>query len=201
MQHIGPASQPFELSDGILAFCLYLSGVPFLTTRNIYSAETLRKLGFKGEVDLAEAALECVAANKKGDLKYLFKRPRELKALLKIFSDQERRLKDDTGDAMEAVHSLMEQYGAKEMTLNEAMMRIACIILKLRGPFLNRWKEQRPLVQINNAGREQVSETTATVRVPGGGTRTIPAKMVQYPGFKILSANASEKTKKRMGLE
>lgn len=187
-QHLGPASQPWETANGILAFCLYLAGVPFLTTRNLYTADTLRAHGFRGEVDLLEAAIACVASNKKGDLKYLFKRPRELKRLLEMFSDQERRLKDDEGDAMEVIHALMESYAAKTIDLHEAVIRIACIILKLRGGFLSRWREQEPLVQIDNPGR---SKSFPDAR---GGKTTV------YPGFKIVSANVSEETRKRMQL-
>ena len=198
-QHLGPAQQPWETSDGILAFCLYLAGVPFLTTRNLYTADTLRALGFSGETDLLEAANQCVAARKKGNLKYLFRRPRELKRLLGVFTDQERRLADENGEAAEVIHALMEEYSAKTIDLHEALMRVACIVLKLRGGFMNRWRDRPPLVQIDNPGRPRSFETTATIRT-ARGTKTVPAKGVQYPGFKIISTNASEETKKKLGL-
>jgi hypothetical protein len=199
MQRLGPAQQPFELSDGILAFCLYLAGVPFLTTRNSYTADTFRKLGFKGEIDLIEAAKECVATNRKGDLKYLFGKSPELRGLLKIFSDQQARLQSDQGEAREVVRELMSSYAAAKISLEEAMMRIACIILKLRSPFLNRWKELPPLVVVHDSGRERRFKTSATVQTKSG-SKSVPAEGVQYPGFKVVSANASEKTKKRLGL-
>jgi hypothetical protein len=186
-QSFGPGDQPWETSDGILAFSLYLSGVQFLTTRNLYTAETFRALGFTGEVDLLEAAKQCVAARKKGNLKYLFQRPP--KRLLEIFTDQERRLKEDNGDAMAALHALMESYAAKEIDLHEALTRISCLILKLRGNFLNHWRDQPPLVQIDNPGKPR------TVATAGGMGKT-----TQFPGFRIVSANASDETKKQMGL-
>jgi hypothetical protein len=191
MQRLGPAQQPFELSDGILAFCLYLAGVPFLTTRNIYTAETFRKLGFKGEIDLSEAARECVATNRKGDLKYLFARAPEIAGLLKIFSDQQEQVKSGKGDAKDVIRGLMERFSNGQISLEEALMRIGCLILKLRGPFLNSWKEQSPLVVAREPGTERKFKTSL------GGK---PAEGVQYPGFKIVSANASEETKKKMGL-
>jgi hypothetical protein len=199
-EHLGADSQPWETSNGILAFCLYLSGVQFLTTRNLYTADTLRALGFTGETDMLEAAKQCVASNKKGDLKYLFQRPRALKRLLEIFSDQERILQDEVGDAMDVVHDLMGAYAANRIDLHEAVMRIACLILKLRGGFLTGWREQSPLVQIDNPGKSRHFATTAVVQMPGGGTKVVPAKGVESPGFKIVSANASDATKKRMGL-
>jgi hypothetical protein len=137
MQRLGPAQQPFELSDGILAFCLYLAGVPFLTTRNRYSAATFKALGFSGEIDLCETALQCVAENRKGDLKYLFAKSPELRALLKVFTDQEAIIKQGKGkeNARDVIRELMQSFSREEISLEETLMRIACIILKLRGPF------------------------------------------------------------------
>jgi hypothetical protein len=192
MQRLGPAQQPFELSDGILAFCLYLAGVPFLTTRNTYTADTFRKLGFKGEIDLLEAARECVATNRKGDLKYLFALTPALRGLLKIFSDQQEQVKSGQGDVKDVIASLMQRFSNEEISLEEALMRIACLILKLRGPFLNSWKGRQPLVVVREPGPERIFKSSL------GGQ---PAKAVQYPGFKIVAAGASEKTKKKMGLE
>lgn len=199
-QNLGPATQPWETDKGILAFCLYLAGVPFLTTRNLYTADTLRAHGFRGETDLLEAARACVAANKKGNLRYLFKRPRELKGLLAIFTDQKRRIAEDDGDAMAAVHALMESYAEKTIDLHEAVMRIACLVTTLRGDFLSRWREREPLVQFDNPGRSRTFETTKTVQAPSG-TRTVPCTRTESPGFRIVSANVSDKTKKKMGLE
>jgi hypothetical protein len=189
MKRLGPSQQPFELSDGILAFCLYLAGVPFLTTRNLYTVETFKKLGFKGETDLLEAALECVAANKKGDLKYLFERTSDLRRLLKAFTDQQARVaaKGKDEDAGEVIQELMKDFAADKMDLDEALMRIGCLILKLRGPFLNRWKERAPLVAVPQPGKER-------------HFKTAKADGVEYPGFTIVAAGASAQTKAHLNL-
>lgn len=202
MQRIGPAQQPFELSDGILAFCLYLAGIPFLTTRNRYSVETFRALGFTGEIDLCEAALQCVKENRKGDLKYLFAKSPELRALLKAFTDQEAIIKQGKGkeSARDVIRELMQSFSREEISVDEALMRIACIILKLRGGFLNRWKEQTPWVVVPEPGRERKFKSSVSVQTPGGGNRNVPADGVEYPGFKVIPANASDELKKKMGL-
>lgn len=202
MNRIGPAQQPFELSDGILAFCLYLAGVPFLTTRNRYSAETFRGLGLRGEFDLCEAALQCVEENLKGDLKYLFGKTPDLRELIRIFSEQQELIKQAKGklEAKDVIRKLMERFARHEICLEETLMRIACVILKLRGPFLNRWKDQTPWVVVPDSARERKFKTSVAVETKGGGTRTVPADGVEYPGFKIIPANASPELKKKMGL-
>lgn len=201
MDRIGPAQQPFELSDGILAFCLYLAGVPFLTTRNRYSVETFRKLGFTGEIDLCETALRCVEENLKGDLKYLFAKSPELRGLLKIFSEQQELIKKEKGklEAKDVIRELMESFSRADISLEEALMRVACVILKLRGPFLNRWKDQVPWVVIHEPGQERKFKTTATVQSKSG-PQVVPADGVEYPGCQIIPANASDQLKKEMGL-
>lgn len=200
MERLGPAQQPFELSDGILAFCLYLAGLPFLTTRNLYTAEIFKALGFKGEIDLCETAQECVEQSIKGKVQYLFRKTPELRTLLKIFSDQQERVKTGEGDAKDVIRELMERFSRDEMSLEETLLRISCIILKLRGPFLNRWKEEVPLVAVINPGKPRKFKTTATVKLKGVGTETVPANGVEFPGFKWIRADASDEFKKEMGL-
>lgn len=202
MERIGPAQQPFELSDGILAFCLYLAGIPFLTTRNRYSVDTFKALGFKGEIDLCEAALQCVQENRKGDLKYLFAKAPGLRPRLNAFTDQQERIKAAKGklEAKDAIRDLMVGFSNQQISLEEAIMRIACVILKLRGPFLNRWKDQVPWVVIPEPGKERKFKTNVAVETPGGGSRNVPADVVEYPGFKVIPANASPALKKKMGL-
>ena len=109
MKRITTADQPFELQDGILAFCLYLAGVPFLTTRNLYTAETLKKLGYSGEVDMGDAALECVKKNVKGKVDYLFKRVKAISRLVKLFREQEAAISapDVEVEARDVAHSIM----------------------------------------------------------------------------------------------
>lgn len=199
MKRLGPAQQPFKVSDGILSFCLYLAGVPFLTTRNLYTKETFRKLGLSGEIDLCEAATDCVARNLKGDLKYLFRQSPNLRGLLKIFSDQQERIKEDKGEARDVIRGLMESYSRQEIELEEAVMRICCLVLKLRGPFLNQWKELPPLIAIPRPGEERKFKTQVNVRSKTG-SKFVPADGIEYPGFDIIPANASDELKKRMGL-
>lgn len=202
MKRFGAAQQPFELQDGIVAFCLYLAGVPFLTTRNLYKKENFIAHGFKGEVDLCEAALECVERNLKGKLEYLFAQSPELKGLLKVFSEQAAEIQTEKKDkqARDVIRDLMESFSREEISLEETVMRLACIILKLRSPFLNKWKERSPLVVIPHPGKERRFKTSAVVRGRNGAIKTVPADGVEYPGFDIISANASDKTKKHMGL-
>src|SRR6266699_2869458 len=101
VQRLGPEHQPFQTSDGILAFALYLAGVPFVTRqmwcRNTYTLELLRKLGFNGK-DVREAAKLAVKLGKKGNLQFLFQHADRLGELLHLFSKQEQRLKDAEGE-------------------------------------------------------------------------------------------------------
>jgi hypothetical protein len=153
-----------------------------------------------------------VEENIKGDLKYLFGKSPELRGLLKIFSEQQETIKqakgksasrtDSSGGELEAkdvIRELMERFSREEISLEETLMRIACIILKLRGPFLNRWKDQTPWVVIPEPGKERKFQSQVTVQTPRG-RKTVPADGVEYPGFKVIPANATPELKKKMGL-
>jgi hypothetical protein len=190
---LGPNSQPFETPNGILAFALYLAGVPFSDAdywcRNEYTIELLRRLGF-GDKGLPpiEAAKAAVAQGKKGELLFSFQRTGGIDELISLFQKEEAYLMTGDGEARSVFSTLLDSYKDGAISKPDAIIRLACVVLKMRIQFMNAWKILPPLIKFDNAGGLQ---TTANE----GGSKT-----ASHPGFKIISANASDKTKSEMGL-
>lgn len=202
MQALGPKDQPFETSDGLLAFSLYLAGVPFSdpTTPcfNEYDVPLLDSLGFGGKGLLPDqAAIAAVKANRPGRRKYLFQQSEELPALLIAFQDQENKLDSETEiEARDEILNLIKRIdvdtGAGNLLAAEErqqnVVRLGCTILKTRTQFMDMWKMLPPWIAFDsNQPSREVKHRD--------GSRT-----VKYKGFIKVSANASEKTKKRLGL-
>lgn len=205
MQKLSPSQIPFTTTDAVLAFCLYLVGVPFQNPkrplRNEYDIEILKKLGYRGEVDLLQAGRESLAAGKRGRIRYIFQNVPQLRSLLKIFSTQEKEIAapDSKVDAAKWQADLMEKVAKGEMKPQEALLRLNCVSLKTYVQFRNIWKELPGFVQIDKPGVPKHFDTQVTVQGKGG-RQTIPAKGVEYPGFTEVSTNASDKTLKKLGL-
>ncbi len=193
MNTINPGDRPLTTSNGILAFCLYLAGIPFLDDRrplaNFYDNDILKRLGFAG-MTLEEGARAALAAGKKGSVQYSFQWPAELDSLIEAFKVEEATVQESEGTITAEAKAIMESFAAKETDIQEALMRLGCLILKARGQFLNLWKERQDLalIRVPNAGK------TATRDGPRG------SKIVSNPGYRAVSLNASEGTRKEMKL-
>lgn len=190
-QVLGPADQPFETDDGMLAFALYLAGAPFandnLWCKNVYTVETLKKLGFSGQgLNPSQAALAAVKANKRGDVRFLFASLND--RLVKIFKDQEQLIEKEHRQGRELFRELIDRLSQGKMDREEFAVRLACVLLKTRSEFMNGWKQQDPRIRVMLPGKAQKQDL---------GARGI---VVTRPGFVEVGASASEETKRRLGV-
>jgi hypothetical protein len=193
MKTDSPADRPFITQNALLAFALYLAGIPFVDDAkpvlNIYDQEILKKLGFSG-MTIEEAADAALRAGKKGHVSYSFLFSEALPRLLKIFGEEEKSFNEETGTVTATVTDLIASIENGEVDRQEAIVRLASLILKSRGQFMNLWKARPDLamIRIPNAGKAEIREG------PKG------SKIVSNPGYRMVSLNASDKTKGKLRL-
>jgi hypothetical protein len=183
-QHFGPGNQAFRTQDALLAACLYFAGVPFWDERypciHRYSAEILKRLGYNG-MALEEAANKAFAARRRGSIEYFFKWPKEMRRLVQAFHDEESHVTRGQGTGAARLKEIME---LQNIEPEERLIRIACLILKMRLGFMRLWEKQIPRLRINNPGQPE--------QIRDGLTR--------FAGWKDIPLNASAELKKKMGL-
>lgn len=176
-------SQPFTTQDVALAFSLYLAGVPFADPAqpcfNLYDAEILARLGFRG-LTIEQAAQAAHDAGKKGEVRYIFARTPELNDLLNAYTAEQKAIADGEGTATEHLAKLIPDNPVTRL-------RAAAVILKLRPQFVNLWKAMDPLIRVPNHGPTKTEETAR-------------GKVTTSPGFRVVSLNASAETRKRLKL-
>lgn len=184
---------PFHTTDAVLAFSLYLAGIPFYDdTRpciNIYDESILKRLGFVG-LELEDAVRRAVAKKKKGHVEYAFQRTPALPMLLKAYQEQETMLKNDSGTAVEVVHRLLKSLTTETEVSPFTIIRLACIVLKMRIKFVSLWQDIVPLIRVHNEGESTTIEEDAET----GRVRR------RFPGFRLVSLNASQATKDKLKL-
>lgn len=185
---LGPGDQPYLTTDSILAFALYLAFTSFsddnMPCVNYYRPEDLRALGYKGLKPL-EAVTRAVEDGKRGTVEYMFRPPEQ--DLVGIFEDQREFIDKGEGLARDAIKNLIEDYKNNARGYEETIMRLVCTLIYTRAEFVSMWKKMVPLLRFDESMR---SEQTLS-----DGSR-----VVNYGGFRFVSANASEETKKRLGL-
>jgi hypothetical protein len=198
-QTVGPRDSPFETKDGQIAFALYLAGVEFWDDscwcRNVYTMDQLGRYGFRG-LDGREASKLAVAQSKRGNVTYYFRNGPQLQALLKEFHQQESELVQKEGTARDEYKLVLNDHRDGHLSDEQAAIRIACVILKMRMKFMNGWKEMLPFIHIDAGGqpiRERFPFTDAEGR-HGVGTR------VEFKGYKEFRADASDEALKKIGV-
>lgn len=183
-QYFGPGNQPFRTQDALLAACLYFAGVPFWDDRqpcfHRYDADILNRLGYSG-IPLEEAATKAWSAKKRGNIEYLFKWPKEMRHLIKAFHDEENQITKGEGTAAERLSYLM---GLENIETEERLIRVACLLLKMRLQFMRLWEKVVPRLRIQNPGEPE----------------ELGGNITRYPGWKEIPLNASDELKKKMGL-
>jgi hypothetical protein len=176
--------------DGVLAFAMHLSGVPFadesLWCVNYYTADILRKLGYSG-LSMREGAIRAVKDGKPGVLRFMLARPEN--EVIEAYAEQEREITAEGTDveAQVVLRQLLEDYRAGARPYGETVAKIACLILKMRIQFMNAWKDTVPLLRIDGQAQPE--------HIGMDGSKT-----VEMGGFKLISVNASDEIRKRMGL-
>lgn len=197
------AEQKFSTAEGMLSFCLYLAGCKFSDPRtpcfNIYDPEILSGLGFKGE-KLWDGAQRAWKQKSRGHVEWSFPLTGRTAELIKAYRDQREQMEKSDTKASEMVLEIMKSFAAGAMLPDEAILRVACVNLKIRADFMNLWKEMVPLLKIPKKGKTRRFDTTVTIPDGKGGSRTVPAKGVEKPGYDLVSLNASPETLKKMGL-
>ena len=184
IQHFGPNNQPFRTQDALLAFCLWSADVPFWDDRqpciHRYNADILKRFGYGG-LPIEDAAIKARAARKRGHVEYLFKWPKELRALIRAFHDEEHQIANRQGKASARNIEIME---LKNISGEERAIRSACLLMKKRPEFMRLWESVTPRLRIMNPGELE----------------EIGSNITRYPGWKELPLNATDELKKKMGL-
>lgn len=166
----------FDTDNTALAFSLRSAGVPWKDPANpcwnVYTPETLKRLGVR-------TVQEAVELGKPGKVTYFLDRPDNLKSLL------------DAWDKQGVESAKIEQGLPGEGFLNidpVDMVRILAHCLKGYAKFKSIWREVPPKLSVKNPGSVRKS------------TRADGSTVVKLPGRRIVSANASEATIKRLGI-
>jgi hypothetical protein len=193
---------PFKTGNAILAYCLHLAGVPWHDPDNpimvIYSGEILKKFT-NGEGkpiysgwELREAVRDAHDKGRRGHITYLFKKVPRLGLLHKAYVKQVKELEEGTGYVHELVQNVSQGLDAD---WDVTMVRLACIFLKMRVPFMEKWQDMIPWVIIPNEGRTTHSRGMANTRY-GVRDTLIEAS----PGWKMIPLNASKELLEKFGL-
>lgn len=191
---------PFKTGNAILAYCLHLAGVPWHDVNNpimvIYSPEILNKFTngegkpiYKGW-ELREAIKDAHDKGRRGHITYLFKKVPRLSLLLKAYSRQVKDLTEKTGYLHELVQDVSQDSEPDIM-----LVRLACIFLKMRVPFMEKWQDMIPWVIIPNQGRTTRSRGMTETRYGARDTLTESG-----PGWKMLPLTASKELLEKFGL-
>lgn len=196
MKTIKRGDTPFNTNNAILAYCLHMAGVPWhdenRPLRVLYSVDILNKFAngsgepmYKGW-PLEDAVRDAHNRGLRGYIQYVFQRVPRLETLLGAYRRQSQEIEQGTGYAHELVARVSKAFGQGNDDV--AMVRLACIFLKMRLPFMAKWQDMIPDVIIKNEGR-----VTRQVGADGG-------KTISGPGFKMLPLNASKELKEKFGL-
>lgn len=201
MKKIDIRQEPFTTSNAILAYCLHLAGVPWARdnhpARVFYSPAILNKFTngsgepyYKGW-ELEKAVEHAHRTGKRGHVEYVFKHTDRLETLLNAFKKQVDEINQGTG----YLHELVAKLPVREIAPDVIILRQACIFLVMRTQFMDIWKAQVPIVIIPNPGK--VRESTQMVDTKHGMRE---ARVVETPGFRAISLNASKETREHLGL-
>jgi len=193
----------FTTSNAILAYCLHMAGVPWYNNnsaaRVFYSVDILNKFTngsgepyYKGW-ELEKAVEHAHRTGRRGHVDYVFRRIPRLEILLKAYKEQADYLETAEGDANAVVTGLVQR--AASMEPDVLAVRVACVFLKMRAEFMDIWRAQVPIILIPNKGRVKRSRQTFNTK---DGVRE--GLVIETPGFKVMSLNASKETREHLGL-
>lgn len=199
---MNPGQQIFGTQEGSLAYCLYIAGCqmadPSQICKHIYTPEILAGLGFQGS-PLWGAAQVAWKNKSRGHVEFSFVLTARTGELIKAYRDQRKELEESDAKASDLVLKIAQQFASGAMLSDEMLLRVACVNLKIRSAFMNAYKDVIPLLKIPDKGKTEKFETTATGRDAKGNSITVPAHGVKKPGYKLISLNASEETKRKLG--
>lgn len=189
---LGPGERPFTTTNVMLAFCLSAAGIPFAVPgkplRNDYNESILRELGFHGPTDLMEAVRTCLKTGKRGRVTYFFSRAERLKRLLAVYTEQEKEIEDPATQIELPVFqmSILEKV-KKGMPMDEALLRLNCVTLKLRSVFNDQWQLAPGTLTMRNEGEAEITENAKGETV------------VRGTGYRSANTLCSKETLGRLG--
>jgi hypothetical protein len=203
MKNIKPGDTPFNTSNAILAYSLHLAGVPWHNDRYpckvFYSKPILDKFMngsgspyYKGW-ELEEAVKHAHKTGRRGHVEFILERVPRLSKLLKAYRDQVAELESRDGFLHELVSELAAKVNGPDPDI--AKVRLYCVILQKRMDFMELWTHQVPRYIIPNPGR--VTRSREVIQTKDGPREAIA---ITSPGMKIISVNASEETRKALGV-
>jgi hypothetical protein len=209
---------PFETNEALLAFCLFTSGCDPCDERtpciNLYDEEILFRIG-GGEKDhigktirpskfagmsLWDAAQRAWKDEAKGDVKFCLRLTARCSELIRAYREQCKQIDQSEEKASTLLLGIAEQFKNGAIQADEFILRTACVNLKTRRDFMNHWKKTVPMLRVPRKGKSTMVDSTVSVYNKGGGTKSVPAKVVTSPGFDVIGLNASDSIKKEMGL-
>lgn len=130
----------------------------------------------------------------KGDVSFGVKLTPRAAELIKAYREQTAAIETLDAKAFDVLTSIMDDVKAGAIQSDEAILRVACIILKTRKDFVMMWQMVVPLLSGRIKGRAEQFDSTAT----NSKGETVQAKAISRPGFRTLFLNASEKMRKAM---
>lgn len=199
--------ETFDTRESLLALCLILAGAePAEETQpafNLFDEEILFKIGggmkdertgeitrpsrFSG-MTLEAAANQAWQEKARGDVGHILKMSPRLSALSQAYHDQCKQIEKLDGNAQSLIVKIIAQHELGGILQDEMILRIACVILKTRGSFMNVWKEMVPILRVPDKGKTKNLSSREGEHVR------------QKPGFRVVSLNISDEHKKGMGL-
>lgn len=196
-------AHPYNTTEAILAYCLYLAGIPFLDNRspcfNLYDEEILSSMGYKGQ-PLLESARDAWNQKRKGYVGYQFQITQQLTPLVKAYRDQCSKIEKGNSRASEMNFELLSRFKKGAISPAEFIVRSNCVSLKTRREFVFLWEKQVPVLRIPRKGKSKTFDTTTQRQVGKGRTQTVEGKGVSRPGFDLVSLNLPDEKLKSMGL-
>lgn len=174
----------FQTQNAALATTLATCGVPFYKDSagtpcpflNIYDAETLRRLGYKG-IPLEEAARQAWRSGKKGILVYSFERTELCDRLIRSYDKQSASIAADDANSPIPTETPLD-------IEPEIAARLCCQYVKNRNWFTTFWRGSTPFLSLEGDKH----------------TTTENGKSITVGSFKLISLNATKETRRLIGL-
>lgn len=194
---------PFRTNDAVLAFCLYLAGIPeFRAPTSTYDEGMLLARGYEGSgLTPEEAAKQEFAKKKRGHVEYWFQNTDMCKALQGIYREQQAEIAnadEDPKDAGAVIRQIIAKVAGRDAVTNkpteemdelEGIVRIACLVLKARIAYVERSNaKDAAFLKINLQGESKAE------RNPDGSVTMIE------PGFKWYPIFGSDELKRQLGV-
>lgn len=191
---------PYKTTDAILAQCLANAGVPeFIPPTNTFTADILRKLGYKGTKPGEGPLYFARIAWKRGDrgrVDYTFEKTPEATHFLGVYKELTAQADDPfvNLDASAEIARVMRLAAEgdehdQKMDEREAVFRITFVTLKCRVAFVNRYKNFPARLEIPNAGETITTGLREGQRLeqrPGGNNISLAMTDEQLRKMKLL---------------